>query len=179
MKFNDLITDHKKSPKRVGRGIAAGQGKTAGRGTKGYGSRTGSKAKPGFAGGQNPIMQALPKLPGFRSHRPKMEYVYTGQLEALGIKTVDAQSLATAGLVSSAHIGVKLLAKGEMTKAVSVSLQGVSAKAAEAIEKAGGSVNIVPRIGRVANTDTSNRPAGSLRRAAKAAKMAAKPKVNK
>ncbi len=75
MKFNELTTTHKKSPKRVGRGIAAGQGKTAGRGTKGYGARTGSKARPGFAGGQNPIMQALPKLPGFRSHKVPMESV--------------------------------------------------------------------------------------------------------
>ena len=62
MKFNDLVTKANKSSRRVGRGIAAGQGKTAGRGTKGYGSRTGSKARPGFAGGQNPLMQQLPKV---------------------------------------------------------------------------------------------------------------------
>src|ERR1700712_3802735 len=120
MKYNELTTTHKKSPKRVGRGIAAGQGKTAGRGTKGYGSRTGSKARPGFAGGQNPIMQALPKLPGFRSHHVKMEYVFTGQLDGLTAKSIDGHALAEAGLVSSAYVRIKLLAKGDISKAVTV-----------------------------------------------------------
>jgi large subunit ribosomal protein L15 len=165
MKFNELTTTHKKSPKRVGRGIAAGQGKTAGRGTKGYGARTGSKAKPGFAGGQNPIMQALPKLPGFRSHRLPMTYVYTGQLNALKAKTIDGHALAEAGLISSAFVRVKLLAKGELTTAVTVHLQGASANATEAVEKAGGTVKIVPQIGRPVREGGK-----STRRGAKVAK---------
>ncbi len=148
MKFNELTTDHKKSPKRVGRGIAAGQGKTAGRGTKGYGSRTGSKAKPGFAGGQNPIMQALPKLPGFRSHKIPMENVYTGHLNDLTAKTIDGHVLAEAGLVSNAHVRIKLLMAGDVTKVVNVQLQGASAHAIEAVQKAGGTVTIVPQIAR-------------------------------
>lgn len=177
MKFNELTTTHKKSPKRVGRGIAAGQGKTAGRGTKGYGARTGSKAKPGFAGGQNPIMQALPKLPGFRSHRVPMEYVYTGHLNDLGVKTVDVAVLATAGLVSSPYVRVKLLTKGDLTKAVTVEVQGASATATAAVQKAGGSVKIVARTGRTTATEKSSRTSGSLRKNAKAAKMAAQPKA--
>lgn len=148
MKFNELNTTRRKSPKRVGRGIAAGQGKTAGRGTKGYGSRTGSKAKPGFAGGQNPIMQALPKLPGFRSHRIPMEYVYTGQLNDLPAKTIDCHVLAEAGLVSNAHVRVKLLAKGDVSRAITVHVQAASSNATEAITKAGGTVSIVAQIGR-------------------------------
>lgn len=152
MKFNELITAHKKSPKRVGRGIAAGQGKTAGRGTKGYGSRTGSKARPGFAGGQNPIMQALPKLPGFRSHRIPMKFVYTGQLNDLSAKTIDGHALAEAGLVPDAHVRIKLLMKGAVTKKVTVELQGASATAIEAVKKAGGTVKIVPQIGRPARS---------------------------
>lgn len=152
MKFNELQTEHKQSPKRVGRGIAAGQGKTAGRGTKGYGARTGSKARPGFAGGQNPIMQALPKLPGFRSHHPKMELVYTEQLAALSGKNVDGHVLAEAGLVSSPFVRIKLLNKGELKKAFAVHVQGASKTAQEAVNKAGGSVTIVPQIGRPART---------------------------
>src|SRR3954463_15907660 len=114
MKFHDLQTTKAKSRNRVGRGISAGQGKTAGRGTKGYGSRTGSKAKPGFAGGQNPIMQALPKLPGFRSHHVKREVVYTEQLATVSAKNVDTAALAEAGLISSPFVRVKLLNKGDL-----------------------------------------------------------------
>src|SRR5580704_15038360 len=98
MKYNQLTISSKKHGKRLGRGIAAGGGKTAGRGTKGQKSRTGSKKKPGFEGGQNPLMQRLPKLHGFNSHRIKSEVVYTGQLELLGKAKVDNQVLAEAEL---------------------------------------------------------------------------------
>src|SRR5580765_242598 len=101
MKYHELTLTKSKSRKRVGRGIAAGKGKTAGRGTKGQGARAGSSAKPGFAGGSNPLMQKLPKLPGFRSHRIPPETVYTGQLEAFADKTVDSSLLAEAGLISN------------------------------------------------------------------------------
>jgi len=151
MKFNELVTKRAKTSKRVGRGISAGQGKTAGRGTKGYGARTGSKARPGFTGGQNPIMQKLPKLPGFRSHRPKMETVYTGQLDNLKSKTVDGHALADAGLISNPYVRVKLLFKGDVTKAVNVELQAASGKATDAVANAGGSVKVVPRIARPAS----------------------------
>lgn len=150
MKFNELNVARKKSVKRVGRGIAAGQGKTAGRGTKGQGARTGSKARPGFSGGQNPLMLQLPKLPGFRSHRTPMENVYTGQLNNLPGKNVTVEILANAGLVSNPYVSVKLLSKGEVTKALNVELQSASAKAAEAIENAGGNFKSVPRTGRPA-----------------------------
>jgi large subunit ribosomal protein L15 len=149
MKFNELTSTRIKQSRRVGRGIAAGQGQTAGRGTKGYGSRTGSKAKPGFSGGQNPLMQKLPKLPGFTSHRTPMENVYTGQLDALvSAKTVTTQVLADAGIISNPYVRVKLIAKGNVTKAVALEVQGTSANAAEAVANAGGSVKIVPQTGR-------------------------------
>jgi large subunit ribosomal protein L15 len=151
MKFNELISSRKKAAKRVGRGIAAGQGKTAGRGTKGYGARTGSKARPGFTGGQNPIMQKLPKLPGFKSHRTPMETVFTGQLDDLKAKTVTTTTLAEAGLVSSPYVRVKLLNKGAVSKAVTIELQSASAKAVEAVEGAGGSFKSVPRTARPAS----------------------------
>src|SRR5580704_335685 len=122
MKYHQLQVTKPKAAKRVGRGIAAGQGKTAGRGTKGQKSRTGSSRKPGFAGGQNPLMQQLPKLPGFRSHRIKAENVYTGQLDQFANKTVDAETLAAAKLVSNPYVAVKLLLKGEVTKKVTIKL---------------------------------------------------------
>jgi len=148
MKYHELQVTRPKQSKRVGRGIAAGRGKTAGRGTKGQGSRTGSKAKPGFAGGSNPLMQALPKLPGFKSHRPKVQNVYTGQLEQFAGKTVDAQALAEAGLISNAYVKVKLIVKGELTKKVTVKLPLASAPAQAAIKAAGGSFEPIPRLQR-------------------------------
>lgn len=148
MKYNELTLKKHKSAKRVGRGIAAGQGKTAGRGTKGQGARTGSSAKPGFEGGQNPLMQRLPKLPGFKSHHVKMENVYTGDLEAFGGKTVDANLLAEAGLISSAYVSVKLLSRGDLTKKVTVKLAAASKSAVEVIQAAGGSFEKTARQGR-------------------------------
>jgi large subunit ribosomal protein L15 len=136
MKYNELRPTVSKSRKRVGRGIAAGQGKTAGRGTKGQGARTGFSKRPGFEGGQNPLMQRLPKLHGFKSKRVRAENVFTDQLEQLGAK-VDNQVLADKGLVSNPYVRVKLLNRGDVTKKVTVSLQAASATAIEAVQKAG------------------------------------------
>lgn len=148
MKFNELSISKSKAPKRVGRGIAAGQGKTAGRGTKGQRARTGSSRKPGFEGGQNPLLQRLPKLRGFKSHKPQTVNVYTGQLDDLKDKNVDNFALAEAGLITSAYDVVKLLVKGEVTKAKTVKLQGASAQAVAAVEKTGGTFTVTPRIAR-------------------------------
>lgn len=148
MKYHELSLKKNKAANRVGRGIAAGQGKTAGRGTKGQGARAGSSAKPGFAGGSNPLMQKLPKLPGFRSHRVAPENVYTGQLERFAGKTVDATVLAEAGLISNPFVKIKLISKGELTKKVTVKLGGASQSAIAAVESAGGSFEKVARQSR-------------------------------
>jgi large subunit ribosomal protein L15 len=102
-------------------------------------SRTGSKRRPGFEGGQNPLMQRLPKLPGFRSFKVRAEVVHTGKLEAFGGKTVDSEVLANAGLITNPFVKVKIISKGELTKKVNVKAQGISASALEAVQKAGGS----------------------------------------
>ena len=148
MKFNDLQISKNRSAKRVGRGISAGQGKTAGRGTKGQKARKGYSARPGFEGGQNPLMQRLPKLPGFRSHHAKAETVYTGQLDRFANKTVDATALAEAGLISSPYARVKLLVKGDVTKKVTVKLEAASESAVAAVQSAGGSFEKTERFGR-------------------------------
>jgi large subunit ribosomal protein L15 len=148
MKYHELNITKNKASKRVGRGIAGGQGKTAGRGTKGQGARTGSSARPGFAGGSNPLMQQLPKLPGFRSHRTPAEVVYTGQLEQFSGKTVTAETLAEAGLISNAYVAIKIVVKGELTKKVTVKLPKASASAVAAIQAAGGSFESTERLQR-------------------------------
>ncbi len=148
MKYHELQVTPPKKGNRVGRGIAAGQGKTAGRGTKGQKSRTGSSAKPGFAGGQNPLMQKLPKLPGFTSHKTPAENIYTGQLEQFGGKTVDANLLAKERLISNPFVSVKLIVKGELTKKVTVKLPLASKSAVIVVEAAGGSFEATPRLSR-------------------------------
>lgn len=147
MKYHELSTSKKKSGRRVGRGIAAGQGKTAGRGTKGQGSRTGSSKKPGFEGGQNPLMQRLPKLRGFKSKRVPAKNIYTDQLDGLGAKVTN-QVLSDKGVIETPFVKVKLLARGEVTKAVTVELQAASLNAMEAIQKAGGSFTAVAKPAR-------------------------------
>ncbi len=148
MKYHELkVAAHRKT-KRVGRGISAGQGKTAGRGTKGQKSRAGSTAKPGFAGGQNPLMQQLPKLPGFKSFKLKAENVFTDQLNSLNDLTITANELAKAGLISSPFTYVKLLFRGEITKKIEVQLTGASDSAINSIQQAGGNFEKVPRISR-------------------------------
>jgi large subunit ribosomal protein L15 len=89
-------------------------------------------------------MQRLPKLHGFKSHKVAAENVYTSQLNTLGAK-VDNTVLAENGLVSSPYVRVKLLKRGDVTKKVSVSLQGASETAIEAVQKAGGDFTKVPR----------------------------------
>lgn len=153
MKFNELKLAKTQNKKRVGRGISAGQGKTAGRGTKGQSSRTGGRVRPGFEGGQNPLYMRLPKLPGFRSVRKQVEVIYTGQLDELG-GVVDNFSVFNGGLTSSPHVKVKLIHKGEVTKKVTVKLQGASEKAITAIQKAGGSFTVTPQVKRVAKDKT-------------------------
>jgi large subunit ribosomal protein L15 len=150
MKFNELNISANKKATRVGRGIAAGKGKTAGRGTKGQNSRTGGGVRPGFEGGQNPLYMRLPKLPGFRSIRPKAENVYTGHLDQFAGKTVDNFSLAEAGITSSPYVRVKLVVKGDVTKKVTVKLQGASAAAIGMVQKAGGSFAVTDQVARQA-----------------------------
>jgi large subunit ribosomal protein L15 len=138
MKYNELTMTANKKSTRVGRGIAAGRGKTAGRGTKGQNARTGGGVRPGFEGGQNPLMNRIPKLRGFRAVRPKAEVVYTSRLNNLGA-TADNAAFAKAGITTSEFVRVKIVLNGDVTKKVAVSTQGASKTAVEAIKKAGGS----------------------------------------
>ncbi len=139
MKYNDLIVEKNTRPSRKGRGISAGQGKTAGRGTKGQKARTGHRKMPaGFMGGQRAIMQAIPKLKGFKSIHEKAEVVYTDRLNDLSGK-VDNFVLAEASLISSPYAKVKVISRGDLTAKIELETQFASKTAVEAIKKAGGS----------------------------------------
>ncbi|HSX02534.1 MAG TPA: 50S ribosomal protein L15 [Candidatus Saccharimonadia bacterium] len=146
MKIHDLQLTSSKDRKRVGRGIGSGYGKTAGRGTKGQNARTGGGVRIGFAGGQNPLAKLLPKKRGFRALNPtNYQVVNLAQLNSLKDGAVaDNQTLAQAGLVKKADQLVKLLAQGELTKKLTVKVQGASTAATAAVEKAGGSVELTP-----------------------------------
>jgi len=150
-KLNDLRDNEgaRKARMRVGRGIGSGKGKTAGRGVKGQTSRTGV-AINGFEGGQMPLHRRLPKR-GFRNIFAK-EYsvvnlghiqksIDSGKLNAG--ETIDAAVLEAAGVIGRVKKdGVRLLAKGELTAKVTISVAGASKAAIEAVEKAGGSVTL-------------------------------------
>lgn len=139
MKFNELDTTAHKDRKRVGRGISAGQGKTAGRGTKGQNARTGKKLRATFMGGQGPLVRRIPKKRGFKSLRVPAQVVYTEQLEALAGKTADNMTLAEAGLIVTPYHTVKVIQRGELKGKVTVQVQAASKGAQDAIAKAGGS----------------------------------------
>jgi large subunit ribosomal protein L15 len=145
MKFNELKLTRRKKATRVGRGISAGKGKTAGRGTKGQGARKSGGVRPGFEGGQMPLYMRLPKLKGFKSHRPKPAVVYTGDLEDLGKSKVDVNVLVKAGIIEDPYQKVKLVTKGKLTKKIDLKLPAATASAIEAVKKAGGSFESVER----------------------------------
>lgn len=139
MKYNDLEVNKNTRPTRFGRGISAGKGKTAGRGTKGQKARTGHRKMPnGFMGGQRAIMQAIPKLKGFKSLHSKATVVYTDRLNDLSGK-IDNFVLADKGLIETPYAKVKIISRGELTAKIDLETQFASKTAVEAIKKAGGS----------------------------------------
>lgn len=153
MKFNELKLSKYKQPTRKGRGISAGEGKTAGRGTKGQGSRKSGGVRPGFEGGQMPLYMRIPKLRGFTSHRPKVYTVYTGQLDNLAKTSVDTNVLYEAGLIDNPFVKVKLVLNGEVKKKLTVKLLSASAGAIAQIEKAGGKFEKSDQLKRPAKTN--------------------------
>jgi large subunit ribosomal protein L15 len=159
MKIHDLKLESNKDKKRIGRGIGSGYGKTAGRGTKGQNSRTGGGVRPGFEGGQNPLAKRLPKKRGFVPiSRVEYQVVNLDGLDRLEAgSTVDPAALAAAGLVKKADDRIKLLSRGELTKKLTVQVHAASATAKAAVEKAGGTLEIIP-LARV-HSKKATRPA--------------------
>lgn len=138
MKYNELQVTANKDKKRVGRGIASGQGKTAGRGTKGQGSRTGKKLRPTFQGGSGALVRRAPKARGFKSLRTPAQVVYMDHLNTFKGATADNFTLFEQGYIATPFHTVKVIARGELTAKVTLKVQGASKSVQEAIVKAGG-----------------------------------------
>jgi large subunit ribosomal protein L15 len=144
MKVHDLkpAPGSTKERRRVGRGIGGKGGKTAGRGTKGQGAR--GSVKPGFEGGQMPLSRRIPKLKGFRNPF-RVEYVVVNldTLQEFEGDEVSPDTLRAKGLVHK-HGLVKVLGRGELSRALRVSAHGFSKSAEDAIVAAGGTVEVLP-----------------------------------
>lgn len=133
----------KKEKKRVGRGPGSGHGKTAGRGHKGAKSRSGYNSKPGFEGGQMPLQRRLPKRGFYNKFGTDYCIVSLSQLEKLqDVTDINTEVLIEAGIVKEGQL-TKVLANGEITRAVNVVVNKISGQAKEMIEKAGGTVKLL------------------------------------
>ncbi|HWP85377.1 MAG TPA: 50S ribosomal protein L15 [Terriglobia bacterium] len=129
--------------KRVGRGMGSGHGKTATRGHKGQMSRSGTRHKRGFEGGQMPLQRRLPKRGFHNPFHKRYAIVNVKQLNDLGEAVVTPETLRAHGVVKNLRDGVKVLGEGELKKAVAVSAHSFSESAREKILKAGGKVEIL------------------------------------
>ena len=144
MKVHDLqpAPGSNRDRKRVGRGIGGRRGKTAGRGMKGQGARNNIPA--GFEGGQMPLQRRVPKLKGFKNpFRVEYHAINLDTIEATGDREVTPETLRAAGLAHK-HGLVKVLGRGQITRAVAVKAHAFSKSAEQAITAAGGSVEVLP-----------------------------------
>jgi large subunit ribosomal protein L15 len=152
MRLNQLSDNEgaRRPRKRLGRGIGSGLGKTAGRGGKGQTARSGG-AKAGFEGGQMPIYRRLPKRGFTKPNALSFNEVNLGRLQSAidagrldAGKPVDAAALLAAGLAGKPRDGVRLLGKGVLTSKIAITVNHASRSATEAVEKAGGTVTLIP-----------------------------------
>lgn len=151
MKLHDLRPSKgaKKKRKRVGRGIAAGQGKTAGRGTKGQKARSGGGVRPYFEGGQLPLVRKLPFARGISFSNPwRVEYKPVNLKRLLAYfeegAVISPETLAEAGIIKSPKELVAILGVGELDRAYTVRAHRISASARQKIEAAGGTAEKLP-----------------------------------
>lgn len=148
MKLHELqpAEGSKQAPRRVGRGIGSGLGKTSGKGHKGQKARSGGGKGPYFEGGQTPLQRRMPKR-GFSNARFKVEYteVNVGLLDRFNVEDViTPEFLIEQGLVKQVkNGGIKILGNGEVTKAFKVQTNAISQAAQAKIEAAGGSVEVI------------------------------------
>jgi large subunit ribosomal protein L15 len=149
MQLNELkpAPGSRRQRKRLGRGVGSGNGKTAGRGTKGNKSRSGGGVRPGYEGGQMPIHRRLPKRGFTNIFKKVVAVVNVGDLKGFESgQTVDEPLLRQSGLVKGRCDAIKLLATGDIDKPLTVQLDLASAAAKEKVEAAGGTV-VLPTSG--------------------------------
>ena len=144
MKLNSLtpVPGSTKNRKRVGRGHGSGLGKSAGRGDKGAGQRSGFKRRPWFEGGQMPLARRLPRRGFTNIFKKEFQIVNLNALGDLGIEKIDTQIMFQKGLVRSALKAIKILGDGELNMKLEVTASAFSTSAKEKIEKAGGTVTV-------------------------------------
>ncbi|MDH3573712.1 MAG: 50S ribosomal protein L15 [Desulfobacteraceae bacterium] len=145
MKLNELSppVGSRGTRKRVGRGVGSGQGKTAGRGTKGHNSRSGGGVRPGFEGGQMPLHRRLPKRGFTNIFRKKIAVINIRDLARFESGSiVDEAALIRVGLVKGRRDGIKLLGQGEIKIPLTIKVNGVSKNAREKIIAAGGNIEV-------------------------------------
>ena len=130
-------------PKRVGRGMGSGMGKTSTRGHKGQRSRSGSRMMRGFEGGQMPLHRRVPKRGFANIFRVEYAIVNLERIAALGDKTITPETLVKAGVVRRASDRIKILGDGELKSAVTVRAHKFSKSAQEKITKAGGKIEVI------------------------------------
>ena len=130
-----------RNTKRIGRGNATGQGRTAGKGHKGYQSRSGTKNRFHFEGGQTPLMRRLPKR-GFSNYgfRKEVQIVNLDKISDLGLDKINPEILVEKGVIKHADIAVKILGNGDIGKPVEVTAHMFSKSAVKKLEQAGGKV---------------------------------------
>jgi large subunit ribosomal protein L15 len=146
MKLNELSPPpgSRKYSKRLGRGVGSGTGKTAGRGTKGYNSRSGGGVRPGYEGGQMPIQRRLPKRGFTNIFQKKIAVINLRDLSRFESGSlVDDAALVQAGLIKGKRDGIKLLGHGEIKQPLKIRLTHISKSAREKIEAAGGTVEVL------------------------------------
>jgi len=146
MKLHELspAKGSRTAPKRLGRGVASGTGKTAGRGTKGYNSRSGGGIRPGYEGGQMPLHRRLPKRGFTNIFKKNIAVINIRDLVRFDKGTVvDTEALVQAGLVKGKRDGVKLLGQGEIKYSLDVRVNQISKSAREKVEAAGGRVEVL------------------------------------
>lgn len=146
MKLNELKPSpgSKKNRKRIGRGQGSGHGGTSGKGHKGQNSRSGGGVRPGFEGGQMPLHRRLPKRGFFNKFSTQVAEVNLrdlGRFETGSV--VDAQALAEAGLIKGSFDAIKLLGQGDISVALTIKVDRVSAGAVAKVEAAGGTVELI------------------------------------
>ncbi|HUZ77728.1 MAG TPA: 50S ribosomal protein L15 [Chloroflexota bacterium] len=142
MKLEDIRAPQRRTKRRLGRGHGSGRVKTSGRGQKGQSARKSGPPRPGFEGGQLPLVQRLPYLKGFKNNfKVSYQPVNLDQLRNFETgTTVDPESLVKAGVLGSTSEKYKLLARGSVDKKLTVRAHKFSVKAREAIEAAGGAI---------------------------------------
>lgn len=137
----------KKRPKRLGRGPGSGHGKTATKGHKGLLARSGGGKRPGFEGGQMPLVRRLPKFGFFNPFRTEYAIVNVKSLELLtGTETITPQVLVDAGLVKRKTLPIKILGQGEISKPIIVQAHKFSKSAEAKIRAAGGRVEVIGSV---------------------------------